>query len=303
MRRLISPQPGHLLSDCEALLNSKQFVIAECFTITPNQGAVVRLTDLQQDVSIVAWNDVNRYTYFANQAVIKGLKSHSTIGPTIDDQDIEIDYSETALFQAWKPWAQALLYGRLDGCTITRDLAFAASYNDPWIGVTRMFEGGDPELDQVGRTSAKLKINSGLSRLGIQMPRLLYGIKCRNVFGDAKCGVNLGALGVLGTVGGGATRDIIPWASSSTSYAFGKLHITNSDSVTRVRTILKADASNLYLKYPLDFDPAIGLQFTAFPGCSHLSTGANGCQTYYPGTTWQDHFAGCPFTPVAESAI
>jgi hypothetical protein len=50
-----------------------------------------------------------------------------------------------------------------------------------------------------------------------------------------------------------------------------------------VRTILKADSSNLYLKYPLDFDPAPGLEFTAFPGCSRLSTGANGCQTYWGG--------------------
>jgi uncharacterized protein (TIGR02217 family) len=46
----------------------KQFVIANCFTITANQGAVVRLTDAQEDVSIVGWNDVNRYTYSARQA-------------------------------------------------------------------------------------------------------------------------------------------------------------------------------------------------------------------------------------------
>lgn len=303
MRRLITPQPGFNLSDCNAILASKQFVMAECFTIIPSQGAVVRLTDQQEDVSIVGWNDVNRYSYLSKQAVITGLKSHASLGANVDDQDIQISYSSDALFQNWKSWPESLLYGRLDGTTITRDLAFAASYDTPWVGVTRMFSGGDPELDSVGATTAKLKINSGLSRLGIQMPRLLYGMKCRNVFGDAKCGINLPALGVLGTVGGGATRDTIPWASSSGAYAFGKLHISNADSVTRVRTILKADGSNLYLKYPLDFDPAPGLQFTAFPGCSHLSTGANGCQTYYPGTTWQQHFGGCPFTPVAESAI
>ena len=308
MRRLITPQPGYTLTDCNNLLASKQFVVAECFTITPTQGAVVRLTDQQEDVSIVGWNDTNRYSYLANQAVITGLKSHSTMGTSsnsisIDDQDIQISYDDGALFQGWKSWPESLLYGRLDGCTMFRDLAFAQSYSDPWIGVTRMFAGGDPELTEVGRTSAKLKINSGLSRLGIQMPRLLYGVKCRNVFGDAKCGVNVPALGVLGTVGIGATRDTIPWSSSTAQYSFGKLHISNGDSVTRVRTILKADGSNLYLKYPLDFDPASGLQFTAFPGCSHLSTGANGCQTYYPGTTWQQHFGGCPFTPVAESAI
>ena len=161
--------------------------------------------------------------------------------------------------------------------------------------------GGDVELDSVGRTTAKLKVNSGLARLGIQMPQYIYGIKCRVPFGGALCGIDLNTLAVLGTVGGGATTTKIPWTGANAGYAFGKVHITNGDSVTRVRTILYADSSNLYLKYPLDFVPGSGLQFTAFPGCSHLSTGSFGCSTYW-SSNWPQHFAGTPFTPVAETA-
>jgi hypothetical protein len=302
MRRLITPQPGFTLGDCDAILAAKQMVTAQCFTITATEGAVVRLTDLQEDVSIVGWNDVSRYTYAARQAVITGLKSHSSMGVDIDSQEIEINYADDALFQNWKSWPESLLYGRLDGATISRDVAFAASWDDPWAGVARMFLGGDPELDSVGRTTAKLKVSSGLARLNFQLPRDLYGIKCRVPFGSVACGIDLNTLAVLGTVGVGATRTTIPWTGSASNYSFGKLHITNTDSVTRVRTILAADATNLYLKYPLDFDPAAGLEFTAFPGCSHLSTGANGCQFYW-GSVWQQHFAGCPFTPVAETAV
>lgn len=302
MRRLITPQPGFSLADCNALLASKQMIIANCFTITPTQGAIIRLCDMQEDVSIVAWNDVSRQTYSANQAVISGLQSHSKIGLEVDEQEFQIAYSADALFQNWKSWPESLLLGRLDGATISRDIAFAASWNDPWMGVVRMFFGVDPELDSVGRSMAKIRIYSGLSRLNLDMPKDLYGLKCRNHFGDAKCGINLNSISALGTVGAGATRTKIPWASSSASYAFGKIHITNSDSVTRVRTIRGADASNLYLIYPLDFDPAAGLQFTAWPGCSRLSTGANGCQQYW-STAWPDHFAGCPFQPVAETAF
>lgn len=302
MRRLLTPQPGFTLADCNALLASKQFVTAQCFTIVPTQGAIVRLTDLQGDVSIVGWNDVNRYTYFSKQAVIIGLKSRSSIGSSVDDQDIEIDYSDDALFQGWKSWPESLLLGRLDGARIMRDVAFAPSFGASWVGVGRMFSGGDPELDKVGRTSAKLKVNSDLSRLNIQMPRDVYAKSCRNVFGDARCGIDLNSLAVLGTVGAGATRDTIPWTGASAGFAFGKIHISNGDSVTRVRTIQRADGANLYLRYPLDFDPGSGLSFTAYPGCSRLSTGANGCQTYW-STNWPQHFAGCPFTPVAETAL
>lgn len=301
MRRLITPQPGFSLGDCNAVLAGKQMVTAECFTITPTEGAIVRLTNMQEDVSIVAWNDVARHTYSARQAVISGLKMHSSIGIEVDDQDIEINWQEGSLFQSWKTWPVSLLYGRLDGALLSRDIAFKPSFDDDWVGVTRLFTGGDIELDSVGRTTAKLKVNSGLARLGIQMPQYVFGIKCRVPFGGFLCGIDLDALGVLGTVGVGATQTTIPWTGAGSQYAFGKLHITNGDSVTRVRTILSADSTHLYLKYPLDFVPEATLEFSAFPGCSHLSTGANGCSTYW-GSDWPKHFAGTPFTPVVETA-
>lgn len=301
MRRLITPQTGFTLGDCNAVLAGKQMVTAECFTILPTEGAPVRLTNMQEDVSIIEWNGVTRYTYLARQAVITGLKMHSTIGIEVDDQEIQINWNDDALFQGWKSWPQSLLYGRLDGAQLFRDIAFKASFDDPWVGVTRLFSGGDVELESVGRSTAKLKVNSGLARLGIQMPQYIYGIKCRVPFGGTLCGIDLNTIAVLGTAGVGATTTTIPWASANAGYAFGKLHITNGDSVTRVRTILAADSTNLYLKYPLDFVPAAGLQFTAYPGCSHLSTGSFGCSTYW-GSNWPQHFAGTPFTPVVETA-
>lgn len=300
--RLVTLQPGYTLADFNALLATGQFVIANCFTITANQGAVVRLTDAQEDVSIVAWNDVNRYTYSARQVVINGLKAESIMGTQVSEQEIDIGYDANALFQNWKPWAQALLMGRLDGALISRDFAVAAAWGQPYVGVTRMFSGYVAELDSVGRTLAKVKVRSDLERLAVQMPRDLFLPRCKNVFGDFRCGVDLNALAVLGTVGAGATTTVIPWASSDPKYALGKLHITNSDSVTRVRTIRKADASNLYLTYPLDFTPAASLQFTAYPGCTRLLTGTNGCQTYH-AADYQNHFGGYPFVPVAETAF
>lgn len=302
MRRLVTPQPGFTLADFNALMASKQLIKAECFTITPNQGAIVRLTDAQEDVSIVGWNDVSRYTYSANQAVISGLKLHCTSGPEVDEQEIEIAYSADALFQAWKSWPESLLYGRLDGAFIARDWVVAPYWGAPWVAVMRMFYGLVSDLDSVGQTLAKIKVKSGLELLDVQMPRDVFSPLCKNQFGDFRCGVDLNTLAVLGTVGAGATQTTIPWTGASLSYAFGKIHISNGDSVTRVRTIRAADASNLYLAYPLDFVPAATLQFTAYPGCTHLLSGTASCQTYHP-TDWQSRFGGYPFTPVAETAF
>lgn len=299
MERLVTVQPGYTLADFKALLATKQFVIANCFTITPLEGAIIRLCDAQEDVSIVAWNDVNRQIYSARQAVLTGLRNRSSVGPSVDEQEIDIAYAGDALFQGWRPWPEALLQGRLDGATISRDWAVAAAWGHPWLGVTRMFAGAVSDLDSVGRSLAKLKVKSGLEKLNQQTPRDVYSLTCRNKLGDARCGVDLPSLSVIGTVGAGATRTTIPWSSSASTYAFGKIHITNSDSVTRVRTVLKADASHLYLAYPLDFDPAAGLQFTAFPGCSRKS---DRCPDFH-GAAWIQHFGGTPFIPVAETAF
>lgn len=299
MKRAVTVQPGYVEANFDALLASRQFVVANLFTITPLQGAVVRLCDAQEDVSVVSWNSANRYTYAARQAVISGLRARSTIGMEVDEQSISIAYAQATLFQNWQPWPVALLQGRLDGARISRDWAVASSFGGPWVGVVRMFDGLVSELESVGRSIASLKVKSDLERLNIQMPRDLYTPVCKNTLGDAKCGIDLNALGVLGAVGAGATSTRLPWSSSATTYAFGKVHISNGDSVTRVRTILKADASALTLCYPLDFVPAASLQFTAFPGCSRL---AARCQVLQ-GALWANRFGGTPYIPVAETAF
>jgi uncharacterized phage protein (TIGR02218 family) len=297
--RAVTFQPGYILSQLQALLATRQFVVANCYTITPREGDIVRLCDVQEDVSIVEWGQVIRQIYFARQAVISGLTSTSSVGAEVDEQEISIAYADGALFQNWRPWPEALLMGRLDGATISRDWAIAAAWGQPWMAVTRMFAGRVSELDSVGRSVATLKVKSDLERLNVQMPRDRYSLLCRNILGDARCGVNLPSLAVIGTVGASPTRTKLPWASAASTYAFGKIHITNGDSVTRVRTVLKADGANLYLTYPLDFDPIAGLEFTAYPGCSRKN---DRCPDFH-GVDWIKRFAGTPYIPVAETAF
>lgn len=293
-------QPGFTENQVKAVLASGQFIKAECYTITPTEGAVMRYTDTQRDVSVVEVFGVNRYIYEANKVLITGLRSRSSIGIEVDEQDAEIAYSESdTLFQNWISWANALKLGRLDGAIVTRDRFFRASWapTDPWMAGCRMFSGFVSMLDTVGRTKASIKVKSILEKLNVQMPRDLYQPPCKNVLGDTKCGVDLNAVAVIGTVGAGASKTVIPWTGADPLYGIGKIHITNTDMATRIRTVSFATSTDLVLVYPLDFIPPAGMEFTAYPGCDRSFAR---CGDFHASP--EDHFGGYPFVPVAETA-
>lgn len=296
MRR-VTLQPGYTLNDVLDLLASRQFVYAECYTITPLEGPIMRFTDAQNDVSVVAVDDVNRYIYYSKQLIITGLRSRSSIGLSVDEQDATVAYGDDQLFQEWMSWPVALKLGRLDGATVTRDRAVSAGWDQPWMGVYRKFSGLVSTLDSVGRSSAVIKVKSALEKLDIQMPRDLYNPTCKNVWGDTRCGVIQGDFAVTGTIGPGATRTILPWTGANPAYGIGKIHINNNDDVTRIRTVALATSSELVLVYPLDFTPEIGLEFTAYPGCDRSFTR---CGDFHADP--EEHFGGTPFIPVAETA-
>lgn len=301
--RTIYAQPGHTTGATKALIESNQFVRAELFTITPLEGPVLRYTDAAVDVSAVEVGGVNRYLYVSKKVLITGLRAHSSIGVEIDEQTVEMSYGPSELYQALLPWPQAILSGRLDGATIARDRVVAPNWGNvymgaDWYGGVHMFSGLFSDVDKVGRSTASIKVKSCLERLDVDMPRDLYNPTCRNVWGDVRCGVNKDDYAVLGTVGAGSTRNTLNWSSANANYGMGKIHITNADTITRVRTILKASSSQLFLTYPLDFDPAAGLQFTAYPGCNRSFTR---CGDFHVDPA--NHFGGCPFVPVAETAI
>lgn len=295
--RTITTQPGYTEQDVKDLMASRQFVYAECYTIVPLEGAVMRYTNAQNDVSIVAVNDVNRHLYLSKRVLLTGLRSRSSIGISVDEQDATVAYAEDEMFQDWMNWPTALKLGRLDGATITRDRCVAEDYDKPWIGAYRKFSGLVSMLDTVGRSQATIKVKSALEKLNVQMPRDLFNPVCKNTWGDARCGVNQNDHAVTGVIGPGSTRTALAWSGATSNYGIGKIHISNADDVTRVRTVRVASSTHLYLAYPLDFDPAEGLEFTAWPGCDRSFTR---CGDFH--TNPEEHFGGFPHVPVAETA-
>lgn len=299
--RPVTPQPGYVEANIHALLATSQFVYADCFTIIPVVGSPLRYTSVQRRMSIVPIGEVGRQIYTADIG-ISGLRVKNNLGVEVDEQQIEIFYPDTPIYQASLTWAQALLLGRLDGAKIRRDRYFAVDEFSPWMGGCPMFTGLVSNVDKAGRQSATVNVKSDLILLNINAPRDMWETNCKYILGSPGCGINIETLAVLGTVSTSPSRTVIPWTSSAAGYAQGKIHITNNDTVTRVRTIARADAANLYLAYPLDFTPPVGLEFTAYPGCPRTIDATYGCPRFW-GAAWKDHFGGFPYVPVAETAI
>ena len=306
--RPITAQPGFTEADVEAVMDSGQFVFADCFTFIPKVGSPLRYTNAQQDVSVVPVGYLMRETYQSRLINIQGLRVKINLGVEVDEQQVQVDYPATMVYQAALTWAQALLQGRLDGGRIRRDRYIAARWGDGggdktvWLGGFPMFKGLVSTLDKVGRQSATVNVKSDLILLNKQMPDSLWEAQCKNTWGDHACGVDQSLWAVTGTIGASPTRSVIPWTGAVSDYNGGKIHISNSDDVTRVRTISRVSGGSLYLSYPLDFDPVAGMEFTAYPNCGRTSDPTFGCPKFHGDPAWRSKYKGFPFVPVAETA-
>jgi hypothetical protein len=304
--RPITPQPGHTEAEVIAAMAGGEFTYADCFTIIPKAGSPLRYTNAQHRVSVVALDTSVRQTY-TTEVLIKGLRVHAAVGMTVDEQQIDLTYPDTQVYQAALTWSQALLMGRLDGALVRRDRFIAAdwaTYPDQatWLGGMPMWLGLMSTVDSVGRMKATLNVKSDLVLLDVDAPHAMFDPTCTNNWGDAACGVDQSVWAVNTTITSTPTRDIIPWGLADQNYNQGKIHIDGGDSVTRVRTISRVAGGNLYLAYPLDFDPVSGQSMTVYPGCPKTTDPTYGCPKYH-ALDWQSKIKAFPYIPVAETAF
>jgi hypothetical protein len=303
--RPITAQPGHTVEEVEAALASRNFVYADCFTITPLiGGSPLYYTNARRDITVVPIGGSIRQTYKSRAVLIEGLRSHNKIGVQVDEQQVKLDYTSALDFQARLSWPEALKLGFLDGATIRRDRFVATEWAPdltyPWLGGMPWNNGVLTSLSDVGRQTATLNVKSALNVLDRQMPKQLYVSRCNNVWGDAACGVDRNDFATVVTISAGTpTTSFLPWTGASSNYVEGMVHIANSDSVTRVRKIQGADGTGLRIAPPLDFVPSVGAAFTAYEGCP--GTIAR-CQDFHGGA-YLDFYAGYDLIPVAESAV
>jgi uncharacterized phage protein (TIGR02218 family) len=259
-------------------------LIADCFTFTLLDGLILTYTNA--DVAIA----LNGYSYLANSILVDGLQYKCSIGCDVDQQKITIVATPADTVEG-VPFLQALRNGVFDGCEIKRERVFLSAWTAAPIGSVILFKGRFGTIDQVGRTSAEITVNSDLVLLDVSMPRNLYSPACVHVLYDSGCGLVKNAFGASGTVGAGSTNVVINWSGSSSAYAQGAIAFSSGVNAGKTATVKQATSSALTLAYPLLNAPATGDAFTVYQGCDHTMAT---CQSKFNNL---GNFRGFPFIP------
>ncbi len=267
--------------------------MADAFTFTLSSGLILGYTNI--DVTFA----YNGNSYLANSVRIDGLKYKASIGLDVDQQQITVAALATDTITTGAPFLQALRDGSFDFCQIERDrIFFSDVLGGTAIGSVTLFKGRLGKVDEIGRTSAKLTVNSDLVLLDIDMPRNVYQPTCLHTLYDSGCTMVKNAFGTDGTVGSGSTASVINWSGASANFVQGSITFTSGVNAGMTATVGSAIAgTSLSLLYPLESVPASGDGFTVYYGCDHTP---GTCQAKFGNLA---NFRGFPYVPPPQMAI
>lgn len=295
--RPVTLQPGFSLSDFTDLLATRRFVFVDCYTIENKDGQTLRSSTGQKTalISNPVSGEGSETAYPVNGVKIGGLTLNIGIGADVDEQNLQIDYSDTQNYLG-QPFGSALLIGRFDGAMVRRDRYFAPEWGTPWVGGVPLFVGRSSSPDKVGRSSANLRIKSETVLLDLPMPKNVYSTQCQHIVFDPGCTLEKALFAVAGVVGIGATSTVLPWTGGTSSFTGGTVQVEDGLGVVYVRTIREYSDGALRLYEPLPGPPEVGTNFVAFPGCNRTRDRCIALQGH------DDNWRAYPFVPVPETA-
>jgi len=268
-------------------------LMADAFTFTLRSGLVLCYTNV--DVTFSYGGN----TYLGNSILVDGLKYKAAVGLEVDRQQITVAARATDTIAAGAPFLQALRDGAFDGCEIVRyRIFFSDKIGGAAIGAVTLFKGRLGVVDEIGRTSAKLTVNSDLVLLDIDMPRNVYQPTCLHTLYDSGCTLVKNAFGTNGSVGSGSTASVINWTGASANFQQGSITFTSGVNAGATATVGSVVAgASLTLLYPLESPPAAGDGFTVYYGCDHTP---GTCQSKFNNLA---NFRGFPYVPPPQMAI
>jgi uncharacterized phage protein (TIGR02218 family) len=270
-------------------------IVADCYTFTLLTDLILTYTNADLPVTL------NGYVYAANSVLVDGLKFKCAAGLEVDHQQIIVSARATDTVGG-VPFLQALRNGVFDGCEIRRERAFLNSWSpadiDNPIGSVILFKGRIGTIDNIGRTSAQITVNSDLVLLDLQMPRNVYSPACQHVLYDSGCAFIKSAFGTAGTVGAGSTGSVIHWAGASMNFNQGTITFSSGINAGVSANVKSAIAGvSLGLAYPLLNAPVAGDAFTVYFGCDHTQ---GTCTAKFNNLA---NFRGFPYVPSATYAV
>lgn len=272
---------------------NNEYAMADLYTFTLVGGFVARYTSAEGGLTVGG-------NFFEGDGIqIHRSRLRTVIGVEVDTLDLTIEAQSQHLLNG-TPWLRAIRSGALDGADLKLERLFTPDFGSPQMGTLIEFSGRVADLE-VGRTAAKVRVNSRLDVLNVQMPRNMYQPGCVNTLFDTACGVSKAAFAVGGSIqaGGTSSQLVTNLAQASGYFDLGTITFTSGTNAGVTRSIKQQKGGVLSLALPLVTPPEAGDTFIAYPGCNRSSDDPNGC----PKFSNIANFRGFPFIPAPESVL
>jgi hypothetical protein len=203
MKTNVSQQLQDYLNGISTAALGAQLLVADLWTIRTTGGAVLLYTTWVEDITIRGITFLSMGPYWRRS----GWKQ--TVGLNVDELTVKVIADPSHQINSM-PFLQALATGVLDGAEVKLERLFMPSNQDVSLGTVILFVGTIADIQECNRVQATFTVRSKMELLNTPLPRNVYQPGCRNVLGDASCGVDLTPLRVTGVVSSGADTIRIP---------------------------------------------------------------------------------------------
>jgi uncharacterized phage protein (TIGR02218 family) len=229
------------------------------------------------------------------------------IGLATDEMEIAI-YPELTDTVEGLAWPEAVRRGIFDRARVSVRKAFYEKFSaDADACKLAVFKGRAGEIEMSGN-KVTMRVESLLSLLDEQMPRNIYQAPCTNMLWDDNCHLDPDAWAVSGAVGSVHTVRYFYLTGDAAAKAAGYFTLGTVEFTSGVNAGISRDitcheylstygAYAVHILPPLAAAPAEGDTVVLHPGCDKT---ADVCNSRFSNFT---RFRGCPYIPVAESAL
>jgi uncharacterized phage protein (TIGR02218 family) len=273
------------------LATATEIRIADLYTITLTAGTVLRYTTWDSSLVVLGSTFLTGPPNFERTAIEEKL------GMDVSTIELTIKASVTDLING-VPILQAIGLGLFDGAAFKIERLFMDSSGQQ-IGKVIRFAGFIGEVDELGRSYAKITAVAGTKYLQMQLPAVILQPGCTNTLFDARCGLVKASFAEVNTVQAGSTVNKLLSLSAKADgyYDNGQIAFTSGANAGLVKAV-KAYAGQFFtFNSPLPFVPNAGDLFTAYPGCDKTKAT---CANKFSNL---GNFEGFPDVPSPETAL
>ena len=253
-------------SELNALLDSGSFITAVLYTLTLQDGTVVRVTSMA-DYAVV-WQG---HTFSHDDLSLEYSSIRQAVGIEVDNVDVTLHLNKSETLQGL-----AVPYfvrnGGFNGARLLIQRAYlsrddSGNINPVAVGVIFRFEGRVTE-PQGSRTQVDFKVVADTELLNNLLPRNTTSASCMNLLYDARCSLNKAAYSHNGAVTA-ATKMSLSCGLTHTNdfYTHGTVTFTSGQNAGARRTVKKYTTGNFVFSRAFEYVPQADDTFIAVAGC------------------------------------